>query len=181
MTRSTLGLLLVMGLSACSTTEHFWRFPPGGSEQTFRQDDYACLQESQQHSSSANVNAYGGTAQSGSGSNYVLYQACMRARGYVSVSKKRGAEFEQPEKKPLPVELYNHFARGEVITRACVANGSMSPEDGKIASESGNSLDPQLLAEARRSEAGYVLGAKDCEQSLHYVNVIRQLRQSRGK
>lgn len=75
-----LSALLLAGCATASYT--YWLPPPGGSEQQFRQDEYACMQEAQQQSSNAYVNPYGGAAQSGSNLNIDLYSACLRARGY---------------------------------------------------------------------------------------------------
>ena len=79
--RSFCSLALAASLTACASNS-YWLYPPGGTEAQWHQDVYACTQESQQSSSSAYVNPYGGAAQSGSSTNYELRDACMRAKGY---------------------------------------------------------------------------------------------------
>ncbi|MDF2462435.1 MAG: hypothetical protein K0Q43_670 [Ramlibacter sp.] len=74
--------ILLFGLVSGCANRLYWNFPPGGTTQQFHQDEYACLQESQQRQSSAAVNRYGGSSQSGSATNAGLYKACMYARGY---------------------------------------------------------------------------------------------------
>jgi hypothetical protein len=74
-------LVLAASLTGCATGA-YWHYPPGGDEAQWHRDVYECTQESQQGSSSAYVNPYGGAAQSGSGTNYQLRNACLRARGY---------------------------------------------------------------------------------------------------
>ena len=81
MRKSLLIAPLALCLSGCATGV-YWLFPPGGNEQQAHQDDYACMQEAQQQTSSAYVNPYGGAAQSGSTTNMYLYKSCMYARGY---------------------------------------------------------------------------------------------------
>jgi hypothetical protein len=55
---------------------------PGTSQQDFSNDRYDCLQQSQQHQSSAYVNPYGGAGSSGAATNIVLFGACMNAHGW---------------------------------------------------------------------------------------------------
>ena len=74
-------VVLAASLTGCATGS-YWHYPPGGDDAQFNRDAYECMQESQQASSSAYVNPYGGAAQSGSGTNYEMRNACMRARGY---------------------------------------------------------------------------------------------------
>ena len=68
-------------LSGCAT-QVWWNLPYGVTEQQFRIDDYACIQQSQQQTSGAYVGPYGGSAHSGSEPNFQLYKACMYAKGY---------------------------------------------------------------------------------------------------
>lgn len=70
---------LALVLAGCGSTR--W-YKDNTSDQEFYQDEYACTQEAQQPSSNAQVNAYGGTAQSGMSLNYQMYKSCMYARGY---------------------------------------------------------------------------------------------------
>lgn len=75
-------VLAAAAVAGCATQQVYWQFPSGGTEQQFDKDDYACMQETQQQTSSAYVNPYGGTAESGTTTNVYLYKACMNARGY---------------------------------------------------------------------------------------------------
>ena len=176
---------LVLFLAGCATSELFWKFPPGGNQQAFQKDEYVCLQESQQQSSNANVNAFGGTAQSGSVTNHGLYQACMRARGYVSVAK--GAVAEPIKKEPFPEGMYEELARQEVKANACAASSSISQEDLKLLRVASDSLlantivDRQKLEEARNSQRGYVTTPQDCGKLLNYINKLREIEMSRGR
>jgi hypothetical protein len=79
--RLCLAFALAASLTAC-TTGSYWLYPPGGDEAQWHRDVYECTQEAQQYSSSAYVNPYGGAAQGGTGTNYDLRNACLRARGY---------------------------------------------------------------------------------------------------
>ena len=81
-------VVLLVGGCATSPSQVLWGHPPGVFDQQFRKDDYTCIQESQQQSSSAYVGAYGGAAQSGSTSNFTLYKACMLARGYRALQER---------------------------------------------------------------------------------------------
>ena len=55
---------------------------PGASTNEFNVDKYDCMQQSQQKSSGAFVNPYGGVASSGSITNWNLYNSCMNAKGW---------------------------------------------------------------------------------------------------
>jgi hypothetical protein len=66
-------------LTGCTATR--W-YRDNTTDQEFYQDEYACTQEAQQPASNAQVNPYGGTAQSGMTLNSGLYESCLRARGY---------------------------------------------------------------------------------------------------
>ena len=79
--RLYVSLALAATLTGCATST-YWLYPPGGDDAQWNRDVYECTQEAQQQSSSAYVNPYGGAAQSGSGTNYELRNACLRARGY---------------------------------------------------------------------------------------------------
>lgn len=65
---------------------------PGASQSDFSTDRYTCLQESQQHQSSAAVNAYGGAAQSGSVTNGFLFNSCMNAKGWTLQQAQANAQ-----------------------------------------------------------------------------------------
>lgn len=55
---------------------------PGGTQDEFSQDKYTCLQESQQRTSGAVVNQFGGAASSSMVTNTGLFGSCMNARGW---------------------------------------------------------------------------------------------------
>jgi len=77
--RLILTLALILSLAGCST---YWLYPPGGNDAQWNRDVYECTKDAQQESSAAYVGAYGGSAQSGTDTNYELRDACLRARGY---------------------------------------------------------------------------------------------------
>jgi len=68
-------------LTSCVTNEGEW-MKPGAGVDDFTRDKYACLQQSQQPTSSLYVNRYGGYGSSGVATNGGLFAACMNARGW---------------------------------------------------------------------------------------------------
>jgi hypothetical protein len=70
-------------LAACATQPQALWLKPGAASEDFGQDRYACLQQSQQQSSTAYMNRYGGVANSGAITNGGLYDACMNSKGWV--------------------------------------------------------------------------------------------------
>src|SRR5690348_11555147 len=83
------GFCTALALSACAS-QMAWE-KPGASQNEFAQDRYVCMQQSQQPSSSAFVNAYGGAASSGVITNGNLFNACMNSRGW-SLRQQASAE-----------------------------------------------------------------------------------------
>jgi hypothetical protein len=75
--------VLPLALLACATAPQALWLKPGAASDEFGQDKYACLQQSQQQSSSAYINRYGGVANSGAVTNGGLYDACMNSKGWV--------------------------------------------------------------------------------------------------
>src|SRR5262245_31848158 len=82
MKRFAIALAITAALTGCAQGR--W-VKYGASQQEANQDHYACLQESQQRVSGAQVNAYGGSAQNVVITNQQLYYACIQARGYIYV------------------------------------------------------------------------------------------------
>jgi hypothetical protein len=75
-------LVIVMAaLCGCANQQYLW-YKYGSTRQTFGQDQYACLQESQQRVQSAYVGPYGGSASDNVRTNVGLFNACMTARGW---------------------------------------------------------------------------------------------------
>jgi hypothetical protein len=72
-------LVLLCSFAGCAN--NVW-YKPGASANDFEADKYTCLQQSQQQASSAAVNQYGGAAQSGSVTNWNLFNSCMGSKGY---------------------------------------------------------------------------------------------------
>lgn len=79
-------LLFAIGpLLACSNCA---KPPPlrythaSADQQTYVQDRYVCVQQTQQQQSGAYVNQYGGSSQSKVVTNRGVFQACMGAKGY---------------------------------------------------------------------------------------------------
>ena len=68
-------------VSGCAAPEYRW-YKSGATQQSFNQDRYQCMQESQQRVSSSHVNMYGGSSNSSVRINRGLFNACMEARGW---------------------------------------------------------------------------------------------------
>jgi hypothetical protein len=68
-------------LSACAANNNVWN-KPGASQTEFAQVKFGCMQQSQAAVSSAYVNQYGGSSQSGVRTNEPLFGACMNAQGW---------------------------------------------------------------------------------------------------
>ena len=75
-------LLIAMGLCSCGKAPQFSH--PSSNQQTYMQDRYACIQQSQQARSSAYVNAYGGSSEGGTFVSRGLFMNCMAAKGYTA-------------------------------------------------------------------------------------------------
>jgi hypothetical protein len=71
--KSTLSIGALVFLTGCQ--QPVWN-KPGASQADFSTERYRCMQESQQQSSSAYVNRYGGAASSGQTTNEPLFIAC---------------------------------------------------------------------------------------------------------
>jgi len=71
----------------------------GASTNEFNVDKYDCLQQSQQQSSGAFVNQYGGFANSGSITNVGLFNSCMNAKGWSLQDKKADEQKQDTLKK----------------------------------------------------------------------------------
>jgi len=76
---ATVARLLV---SCAQQPQQLW-LKPGAAPDEFSQERYACLQQSQQPSSSAYLNRYGGVANSNIITNDGLYTACMTSKGWI--------------------------------------------------------------------------------------------------
>jgi hypothetical protein len=80
-----LKLLIVVGTFFLFGCQKIW-VKPGGNQQTFAQDSYACQQANQQRNSgtksvwngSAYVNQYSNTVDT----NWQMYDSCMMAKGW---------------------------------------------------------------------------------------------------
>ena len=80
---------------------------PGGTQDEFARDRYTCLQESQQRSSGAVVNQFGGAASSTMVTNQGLFGSCMNAHGWYlgqavsnSAGSNSGSKWNQPGWQP---------------------------------------------------------------------------------
>jgi hypothetical protein len=77
------GIVFSIFLISCAQqAQQLWS-KPGSAPDDFNRDRYACLQQSQQPTSSAYLNQYGGVANSNIVTNGGLYGACMNAGGWV--------------------------------------------------------------------------------------------------
>ena len=72
----------VILLVACETTPTYYWVKNGASVQDYNQNNYQCLQESQQQSSNAYIGTSYSEASSGTVTNWLLYDSCMKARGW---------------------------------------------------------------------------------------------------
>ena len=80
--------IAVLFMSGCANNNFAW-YKADGTQEMFSQDRYACLQQTQQPTSTAYYGNYGGllqskqyTASSGMATNSPLYTACMNSRGW---------------------------------------------------------------------------------------------------
>ena len=102
--RSGLILSALFSVAGCGQTTMVWN-KPAASAAEFNTDNYRCMQQSQQQTSSAYVDRYGGRASSGQSTNGPLFHACMNAAGWSlqqDHSREAQAEFKDAE---------NHLAR----------------------------------------------------------------------
>lgn len=76
-------VLLLFILSGCTTTTH-WAWAPlkGQSNSQYYADKVECQQIASYRSSSAYVNQYGGSANSGQSINMGMFFDCLRGKGY---------------------------------------------------------------------------------------------------
>jgi hypothetical protein len=74
------------GLCGCAQPQKVWE-KIGSTPNDFSQARYACLQQSQQPTSGAYINRYGGYASSNIITNGGLFDACMNARGWTLTEK----------------------------------------------------------------------------------------------
>jgi hypothetical protein len=84
----------------------------GASTNEFNVDKYDCLQQSQQQSSGAFVNQYGGFANSGSITNVGLFNSCMNAKGW-SLQDKKANEQKQDTMKEFAEKYKAICAKSE--------------------------------------------------------------------
>lgn len=91
-------------LAACGQQNKALWLKPGSGTDEFTQSRYACLQQSQQQSSSAYIGRYGGAASSEMITNGGLYDACMNSRGWVYTPISDVAAFSETL-KPIGEEL----------------------------------------------------------------------------
>jgi hypothetical protein len=74
--------VLSLSLASCGQQAQQLWLKPGAAADEFSQERYACLQQSQQPSSSAYIGRYGGAANSNIITNGGLFDACMNSRGW---------------------------------------------------------------------------------------------------
>ena len=79
MKRYSAPFLLVMLLAGCA--QPLW-FKPNATQGEFERDRYACLQQSQQRVSGAQVSQFGGSASSSMATNQDLLSSCLRSKGW---------------------------------------------------------------------------------------------------
>jgi hypothetical protein len=103
-----LSIVTLIVLSGCQ--QPLWN-KPGASVADFNTDKFACMQVSQQQSSSVYVNRYGGVGSSGQTLNQPLYDACMNSKGWTQQSAS--ASSAQATQKNAEVEAAVKDIRGK--------------------------------------------------------------------
>jgi hypothetical protein len=93
--------LLLLTLAGCSLfvsgcAQNVWHKPTARAGE-FEQDRYACLQQSQQQRSVAQVGAYGGAAVSSAVTNDGLFSSCMNARGWSLTNAEAAQQIQQQQ------------------------------------------------------------------------------------
>jgi hypothetical protein len=97
--KSALSIAALVVLTGCQPM--VWN-RPGASQADFNTERYQCMQASQQQTSSAYINQYGGAASSGQTTNDPLFIACMNAKGWSL--QRQGALNEQAAQNKAEVE-----------------------------------------------------------------------------
>lgn len=101
-------------LSGCAN--NLW-IKQGAGQSEFNQTRYTCLQQSQQGTSSAYINRYGGVASSGVITNDGLFIACMNAAGWTLQDQKAA----QPALEQQQAQSADIKSRLEKITQESLA------------------------------------------------------------
>ena len=173
----------LMVLTGCQ--QPLWN-KPGATVADFNTDKFQCMQVSQQQTSSAYVNRYGGAASSEQTLNQPLYNACMNSKGWSlqtqSANSEQAAQKSEVEgafksirereaalcADPKFAPYYSKTACGvDKITFDQLADTSkISPAAKAIFAEQRNAVDANLRAslEAMRKYGGTV-GAKRADLS----------------
>lgn len=93
---------LVMTLSACAPTYIRYMSNNNATQDQFMKDRYACYQETQQRTSSAFINQYGGAASSVVIPTCSAFNACLAAHGYYRADTRNLADFNTPGSLSVP-------------------------------------------------------------------------------
>lgn len=107
-------------LAACATPAYWKDWSGQKTGQELAQDNYECLNNSQQYASQAytSANPYGarGSAAGGYGTNANLYNTCMIAKGYFSVTPKTVSDFKDGFNKGLKAQQWRISTSSDLFT-----------------------------------------------------------------
>jgi hypothetical protein len=137
----------VLLLSACAQQQQALWLKPGAASDDFSQDKYGCMQQSQQPSSAAYVNRYGGVANSNIITNGGLYDACMNSKGWVLTPVTDVKGFTEAM-RPMGEEIRAACSRDDLqvlfrkkmACKAVEANPEQTSDRSKITNEEKTAL-----------------------------------------
>lgn len=150
--RRLCAIAAVMAMTGCAT--NVWD-KPGSTRDDFARDRYGCLQDSQQQSSSAYVNKFGGSSASGMGTNDGLFAACMNSRGWALIrAAPGGTPAPASASAANPIVEVGKTLQAENLAMCSRAN--LQPVFVKTACDSGQMTLPQfadqsLMADSERT------------------------------
>lgn len=145
--RRLCAIAAVMAMTGCAT--NVWD-KPGSTRDDFARDRYGCLQDSQQQSSSAYVNKFGGSSASGMGTNDGLFAACMNSKGWALMrTAPGGAPVSAPADNPIigVVKLI------QVENLAMCSRANLQPVFVKTACDSGQMTLPQFADQSLMTDS----------------------------
>jgi hypothetical protein len=152
-TKSALSITALIVVAGCQPL--VWN-RPGALQADFNTDRFQCMQVSQQQSSSAYVNRYGGYASSEQTTNDPLFKACMNAKGWSL--ERQGANNEQAAQNKAEVEAAIKAVR-ERQERNC-ADPKFSPYYSKTACGADKITFEQLADTSKISPAAKAIFAE---------------------
>ena len=145
--RRLCAIAAVMAMTGCAT--NVWD-KPGSTRDDFARDRYGCLQDSQQQSSSAYVNKFGGSSASGMGTNDGLFAACMNSRGWALMRAAPGGT-PAPASAANPIVEVGKTLQAENLAMCSRAN--LQPVFVKTACDSGQMTLPQFADQSLMTDS----------------------------